>query len=79
MFLLLLAILELDHLALGGGDAEHEVVLLLLQVGALLLDDNAEELVLETLLLDGKVDNGRLGADLGGVVGGGELRSGQNK
>ncbi len=59
--------------ALALRHLDHEVVLLLVQVGPLRLDHGRQQLRLEALLLDGKVDNHDLGADLGRVVRVGQL------
>ena len=47
---------------------DDQLILLAVQVGPLLLDNSAEELGLQSLLLHGKVDYHHLGADLGSVV-----------
>eukprot|EP00962_Isochrysis_galbana_P028266 scaffold8907_cov105-Isochrysis_galbana.AAC.3 len=66
-------VLELDQLALARGHRDHQVILLHLELGPLLAHDDAEQLVLEALLLDAKVDQARLGRDLGRVVRVGQL------
>ncbi len=47
---------------------DNQLILLAVQVSPLLLDDSAEELGLQPLLLHSKVDYHHLGADLGSVV-----------
>ena len=47
---------------------DNQLILLAVQVSPLLLDDCAEELGLQPLLLHSKVDYHHLGADLGSVV-----------
>ena len=57
-----------DLCAFALSDFEDQLILLAIQICPLLLDDCAEELSLQALLLDSKVDNHDLGADLRCVV-----------
>ena len=66
-------VLQLLHLDLERVLLGDEVRPELGQVGALLLDDHGQQLVLQARLRDGKVDQRRLGLNLGRVVGVGQL------
>ena len=61
-------VLQLGDGALAGGDFLHQVVLLPVEIGALLLYDDVEQLRLQSLFLHREVYDGHLRAHLGGVV-----------
>lgn len=54
--------------ALALSHFDNQLILLAVQVSPLLLDDSAEQLGLQSLLLHSKVDYHHLGADLRSVV-----------
>ena len=62
-------VLQLDQLALVGGDREHQAVLVLLQLGLLIPHHDAQQLRLQALLLHREVDDVGLGGDLWRVAG----------
>mmetsp|Transcript_2871 Transcript_2871/g.12279 ORF Transcript_2871/g.12279 Transcript_2871/m.12279 type:complete len:329 (+) Transcript_2871:2438-3424(+) len=68
-------ILELQDGPLALGNLAHERDALLVQVETLLLDDDVEELILQPLLLDDKVDDCHLRGHLRSVVRVGQFRS----
>jgi hypothetical protein len=61
-------VFELHEFVLVGSDGHDQAVFVLLELGLLVADHNAEQLGLEALLFDREVDDVRFGGDLGRIV-----------